>query len=179
MDPKVAAVLNRIDKALAEEKLKHTLESERKIESEQFIQDTIAKVHAWNLADKLGQKNIPSVVPSGTLWNTYQKQQEEKISKRKKEEVKYLEKEYEQLTKALPDALLAKEKALIVLAERNASEKIYDCSCGTGRTGFCENSMCCYERIRQEEYLNGPISRADYIERRLPEILAEITNNQS
>jgi hypothetical protein len=94
-------------------------------------------------------------------------------------EIAQLESEYNCLAADLPQALTNKEAALAKLESRKTSGKYYDCSCGSGRTEFCENAVCAYDRVRGDEYIFGPISRANYIEHRIAEILAEIERKRA
>ena len=94
-------------------------------------------------------------------------------------EIEKLEVEHNRLVADLPQALLSKEAALAKLEARKVSGTYYDCSCGTGRTEFCDNMVCAYGRLRGDEYINGPISHANYIEHRIAEILAEIERKKA
>ena len=100
----------------------------------------------------------------------------EREAERKKNMIKKLEGELDRLNKKLPEVLHNKEKALAVKEERKASGiNIYDCSCGNGRTEFCERPVCEYERIRHDEYINGPISQAIEVNNRIAEITNELS----
>ena len=96
-------------------------------------------------------------------------------AERNKNIIKKLEDERDRIKKELPEALLNKQKALAIMKERKETTNIYDCSCGTGRTEFCDNSVCRYARLRLDEYINGPISRVKYMIQRFAEITREIS----
>ena len=95
-------------------------------------------------------------------------------AERKKNMIKKLDEELDRLNKKLPEVLHNKEKALA--AEQKLSvANIYDCSCGTKRTEFCERPVCEYERIRHGEYINDPVSQILEINSRIAEITNELS----
>ena len=108
-------------------------------------------------------------------WRDAEKAREAKReADRKKNMIEKLEGELDRLNKKLLEVLHNKEKALAV-AQKVSVANIYDCSCGTKRTEFCERPVCEYERIRHGEYINDPVSQILEINSRIAEITNELS----
>ena len=158
------------------------------IRMEEFLEEMDKLIEQMRLQNwrPNGQPNWQSILQNGSRITRPEEQTEKQKEKetalklaQRENEIAQLEAEHNRLVADLPQALTNREKALAELAVRKASGKYYDCSCGTGRTEFCDKWVCAYGRIRGDEYINGPISHANYIEHRIVEILAEIERKKA